>query len=344
MKDTIPVTFQSSAQLLLYIGRALRVRQRRKLRAEVCRSTSAGLRLCSSEAWRPAGEICCFLFPSFSSRSLFFLFSQEPLGAWKYSNPSFLYCLAPLYRFASSCLEGWRCGHECCSSLLSPSPFFLNFLPSFSASYLALSLSHPAIFCPFHFPLLRHFPLILSSGYPTFFFFVLYLFLFLQRRPSHSQLIARTMSPLIDRLAVEELTWRAELWYSPLSSLSSVDLKVLPVSLWLCGDKTLTAYFFSGTTCLHRGPLTAAWIMTVVCQEKLWRWFNIVTRPQKSSETRSGAQSVWLWPAVRDRCSLHNEFLQAAQYVDLTSMWTKSRRQTKQWQLHLNYIKSVVFI
>lgn len=82
--------------------------------------------------------------------SLFLLFSQEPLGAWKYSNPSFLYCLAPLHRLASSCLEGWRCGHECCSSRcssqISSSHFLLLIWLSLTLSpcdFLSLSFRPP---------------------------------------------------------------------------------------------------------------------------------------------------------------------------------------------------------
>lgn len=121
-----------------------------EVEGRVSGSTSAGLRLCSSEAWRPAGEIRWFLFPSSSSSSLalFLLFSQEPLGAWKYSNPSFLYCLAPLHRLASSCLEGWRCGHECCSSRCSPQISSSHFL---LLIWLSLALS-PCDFLSLSFP------------------------------------------------------------------------------------------------------------------------------------------------------------------------------------------------
>lgn len=118
----------------------------------------------------------------------------------------------------------WRAGDVDTSAALLA--VLLKFPPLiFCCLSGSLSLFHPVIFCPSHFALRRHFPLILSSGYPTFFFLVVSLFPFLQRRPSHSQLIARTVSPLIDRLAVEEFEMILRFF-----SLSCVELKALPVS------------------------------------------------------------------------------------------------------------------
>lgn len=144
MKDTIPVAFQSSCYKWAH-----RVRQRRKLRAEFPGQLLLGFVFVARRPEdQPGKNTLVSLSLLLLLLSLFLLFSQEPLGAWKYSNPSFLYCLAPLHRLASSCLEGWRCGHECCSSRcssqISSSHFLLLIWLSLALSpYDFLSLSFP---------------------------------------------------------------------------------------------------------------------------------------------------------------------------------------------------------
>lgn len=91
------------------------------------------------------------------------LFPQKPVGAWKYCNPSFLYCLVPLYLFAFSCLEGWRWGNKSCSfhfSLFLKFPLLLYFVFLFAVFTACRPPSSRQVIL---FPLC-HFPLILITG------------------------------------------------------------------------------------------------------------------------------------------------------------------------------------
>lgn len=109
---------------------------------------------------RPGKGICCFPLPLWGWHLFSLsLFPQKPVGAWKYCNPSFLYCLVPLYLFAFSCLEGWRWGNKSCSfhfSLFLKFPLLLYFVFLFAVftAYRPPSSHQVILFLLCHFPLI----------------------------------------------------------------------------------------------------------------------------------------------------------------------------------------------
>ena len=286
MKDTIPVAFQSSCYKWAH-----RVRQRRKLWAEFPDQLLLGFVFVARRPEDQPEKYAGFSFPPPLSLSLSLSFCSSLRSPWVLGNIAIhLFFIVSLLS-TGSLPPAWRAGDVDTSAALLA--VLLKFPPLiFCCLSVSLSLFHPVIFCPSHFPLRRHFPLILSSGYPTFFFFVVSLFLF-SPAPSFTFAVNRSDSVSAHRQAC---CWRIEmiLRFPQCHVLSWRPCRLARS----CAETKHLTYFFSGTILHWKRPVHVEGLLQ---PPGLWQLFVrrnvgggvILLRGHKIPQRRSRAHKVF---------------------------------------------------
>lgn len=284
MKDTIPVAFQSSCYKWAH-----RVRQRRKLRAEFPGQLLLGFVFVARRPEDQPEKYAGFSFPP-PPPPLSLSFCSSLRSPWVLGNIAIrLFFIVSLLSTGSP-PPAWRAGDVDTSAALLA--VLLKFPPLiFCCLSGSLSLFHPVIFCPSHFPPPPSLPFD-SLLWISHFLFLGRLFIPFSPAPSFTFAVNRSKSVSAHRQAC---CWR--IWNDSALFLTVMCWAWRPCRLARsCAETKLLTYFFSGMILRWKQPVH---IQGLLQPPGLWLLFvrrsvggGVILLPGHKSPQRRGQENT----------------------------------------------------